>query len=399
MKNFRYFTPTEVIFGENREKSVGKLVKKYGGSRVLIHYGSERVVKSGLMSDVAASLEEYGIEHTELGGVVPNPRLSKVREGIELAKEYNADFILAVGGGSVLDSAKAICYGLGNEGDVWDFYEHTRKPQGFFPLGAILTMSATGSSMSDSSVITSEDGWKKRGVNSDLSRPLFAILNPMLTMTVPAYQTACGVADIMMHTMERYFSKAGSMEITDAIAEALLKTVMKNALILKENPQDSDARAEIMWAETMSHNGLTGCGTDGGDWSCHKIEHEIGGLYDVAHGAGLSAIWGSWARNVYKECPERFEKFAVNVMDVLAVGESGEPSESVIEEGIRRTEEFFETIGVPTGIRGLGVEPTEEELRLMADKAFAANGAPLGSIKKLDADDIYAILRAATDRA
>ena len=395
MKGFKYYTPTEVVFGKGTELKAGEMLKKYGATKVLVHYGSERIVENGLLGKILKTLDDNGIEHTELGGVVPNPRLSKVREGIALAKEFGADFLFGIGGGSVLDSLKAIGYGVANEGDVWDFYEHTRKPQASMPLGHVLTMSATGSVMSDSSVITNEEGWKKRGVNSDLCRPRFALMDPELTMSVGAYQTASGATDIMMHTMERYFNSLGSMEITDAIAEGLIRTVMKNAKIAVEDPTDYNARAELMWCEALSHNGLTGCGTDGGDWACHKLQHEIGGLYDVAHGAGLAAIWGTWARMVCDDIPERFYKFAVNVMDV----EPDKNEMKVILEGIRRMEDFFRSIGMPTDIKGLGITPTDEELHLMAEKCEAAVGGHVGSALTLYVEDMYRIYRDAVDRS
>ena len=389
MKGFKYYTPTEIIFGRDAELKAGAMLKKYGATKVLVLYGSDRVVNNGLMKSVLATLDREGIEHIELGGVVPNPRLSKVREGIEAAKEFGADFLFGIGGGSVLDSLKAIGYGLANEGDVWDFYEHTRKPEKSMPIGFVLTLSATGSVMSDSSVITNEDGWKKRGVNSDLCRPKFALMNPELTMSVSPYQTGCGSADIMMHIMERYFNKMGSMEITDSIAEGLLKVVMRNTKKVLENPEDYNARAEIMWCEALSHNGLTGCGTDGGDWSCHKLEHELGGLYDVAHGAGLTAIWGSWARLVCDDLPDRFYKFAVNVMDVEPKGKEMD----VILEGISKMEDFFRSIGMPTNLKELGVEPTEEELHLLAKKCEEATGGHLGSALTLYIEDMYRIYK------
>ena len=394
MRGFKYYTPTEIRFGKDAELKAGELLKKYGAKKVLVHYGSERIVNNGLLASVLKTLDAEGIEHIELGGVVPNPRLSKVREGIEAAKEFGADFLLAVGGGSVIDSIKAIGYGLANEGDVWDFYEHTRKPEKSTPIGCILTLSATGSVMSDSSVITNEDGWKKRGCNSDLCRPAFALMNPELTMSVSPYQTASGSTDIMMHTMERYFNRAGSMEITDTIAEGLIKVVMKNTKILMEDPANYNARAEIMWAEALSHNGLTGCGTDGGDWACHRLEHELGGLYDVAHGAGLAAIWGTWARLVCDDLPERFYKFAVNVMDVEPVGDELD----VIYKGIERMEDFYRSIGMPTDIKGLGVVPTEEELHLMAEKCAEATGGHIGSALTLYVEDMYRIYKEAVDR-
>ena len=328
MFDFKYFTPTKVVFGKNTEDKVAELVQEFGGKKVLIHYGGGSVIRSGLMQRVTDKLDAAGIAYVKLGGAVPNPHLSLVYEGIELCKKEGVDFLLAVGGGSAIDSAKAIGYGLMNEGDVWDFYDYKRQAKACMPLGVILTLAATGSEMSDSSVITKEEGLVKRGYSSDFCRPRFAILNPELTMTLPDYQTACGCTDIMMHTMERYFTNGGNMELTDSMAEALLRTVKENALILAKDPNNYDARAEVMWAGSLSHNGLTGCGNDGGDWMTHKLEHELGGLYDVAHGAGLAAIWGSWARYVYKNCLPRFKRYAINVMGVPATGADEEIARS-----------------------------------------------------------------------
>ena len=266
MENFHYYTPTRVVFGKGTELQTGQLVKECGCKKVLVHYGSGSVKKSGLLDRICAALEEAEVDFVTLGGVVPNPRLSLVYEGIRLCREESVDFILAVGGGSVIDSAKAIGYGMANEGDVWDFYAKKRAPQGCLPLGVVLTIAAAGSEMSDSSVITKEEGWVKRGCNSNYVRPRFAVMNPELTMTLPAYQTESGCVDIMMHTMERYLNQADNMELTDGISECLIRTVMKNAKILLENPKDYEARAEVMWAGSLSHNGLTGCGTDGGDY-------------------------------------------------------------------------------------------------------------------------------------
>ena len=286
MYNFNYFTPTKVVFGKGTHEQVGKLIKEYKCEKVLLHYGSGSVVKSGLLDKVKAALDAENIAWVELGGVVPNPRLSLVYEGIELAKREKVDFILAVGGGSVIDSSKAIGYGVCNEGDVWELYDRKKQATACLPLGVVLTMAAAGSEMSNSSVITKEEGWIKRGYSSDLGRPVFAIMNPELTMTLPDYQTACGCTDILMHTMERYFVSGDTMEITDSIAEALMRTVIKNSLILEKDPNNYEARAEIMWAGSLSHNGLTGCGASGTDFATHGLEHELSGLYDVAHGAG-----------------------------------------------------------------------------------------------------------------
>lgn len=391
MFNFNYHTPTKVVFGKDTEQQTGALVKETGCSKVLIHYGGGSAERSGLLARIRASLDKEGIAYVELGGVVPNPRLSLVYEGIELCRREKVDFLLAVGGGSVIDSAKAIGYGLTNEGDVWDFYEHTRQAAACMPVGAVLTIAAAGSEMSNSSVITKDEGMVKRGYNNDICRPVFAVMDPALTMTLPAYQTACGCTDILMHTMERYFTNGGNMELTDAIAEALMRTVISNALILKEDPHDYDARAEIMWASSLSHNGLTGCGNDGGDFASHGLEHEIGGMFDVAHGAGLAAVWGSWARYVLKDCLPRFRKFAGNVMGVT--GEGSE--EEIALKGIEAMEDFYRRIGMPTNMRELGVEPTEEQLKTMAHMCSLAAGGCKGSAKKLYEADMLAIYRMA----
>ncbi len=390
MFDFKYFTPTKVIFGRNTEAKVAELIREFGGKKVLIHYGGGSVLRSGLLKRVTDCLDAASIPYVSLGGAVPNPRLSLVYEGIELCKRENVDFLLAVGGGSAIDSAKAIGYGVANGGDVWDFYDYRRKAEGCLPLGVILTIAATGSEMSDSSVITKEEGLVKRGYSSDYGRARFAIMNPELTMTLPDYQTACGCADIMMHTMERYFTNGGNMEITDSMAEGLLRTVRANAEILVKDPKNYDARAEVMWAGSLSHNGLTGCGSDGGDWMTHKLEHELGGLYDVAHGAGLAAIWGSWARYVYKDCLPRFRRFAVNVMGVEPVG----TDEEIALRGIEAMEAFYRKIGMPTNLRELGVKPTEEELQTMAHKCAVGVGGAKGSAKLLNEADMLAIYRA-----
>ena len=389
MFDFKYFTPTKVLFGKNTEDKVAELIKEFGGKKVLIHYGGGSVIRSGLMQRVTDQLDKAGIPYVKLGGAVPNPHLSLVYEGIELCKKEGIDFLLAVGGGSAIDSAKAIGYGVMNDGDVWDFYDYKRTVKGCMPLGVILTLAATGSEMSDSSVITKEEGLVKRGYSSDFGRPKFAILNPELTMTLPDYQTACGCTDIMMHTMERYFTNGGNMEITDSMAEALLRTVKENAKILVRDPKNYDARAEVMWAGSLSHNGLTGCGNDGGDWMTHKLEHELGGLYDVAHGAGLAAIWGSWARYVYKNCLPRFKRFAINVMGVPATG----TDEEIALKGIEAMEDFYRSIKMPTNLRELGVNATEDDLKLMAHKCAVGVNGGKGSARFLREEDMLEIYR------
>ncbi len=391
MFNFQYFTPTKVAFGKDTVSRLPELVKETGATKLLIHYGGGSVIRSGLMDQVRSLLDEAGVAYVMLGGAVPNPRLSLVREGIELVKKENVDLILAVGGGSAIDSAKAIGYGVANEGDVWDFYDYKRVAKACVPIGVILTLSATGSEMSDSSVITKEEGLVKRGYSSDYGRPCFAILDPVLTMTLPDYQTACGCTDIMMHTMERYFTNGGNMELTDSMAEGLLRTVKEKAIVLRDHPDDYDARAEVMWAGSLSHNGLTGCGNDGGDWMTHKLEHELGGLYDVAHGAGLAAIWSSWARYVYLNCLPRFRRYAVNVMGVAEEG----TDEEIAFKGIEAMEEFYHAINMPINLHELGVNATDEDLKVMAHKCAVGCNGGKGSARFLREEDMLAIFRMA----
>ena len=390
MFDFKYFTPTKVLFGKNTEDKVAELIQEFGGKKVLIHYGGGSVIRSGLMQRVTDKLDEAGIKYVKLGGAVPNPHLSLVYEGIELCKKEGVDFLLAVGGGTAIASDKAIGYGVMNGGDVWDFYDYKRKATSSMPLGVILTLAATGSEMSDSSVITKEEGLVKRGYSSDFGRPKFAILNPELTMTLPDYQTACGCTDIMMHTMERYFTNGGNMELTDSMAEALLRTVKENAKILAKDPKNYDARAEVMWAGSLSHNGLTGCGNDGGDWMTHKLEHELGGLYDVAHGAGLAAIWGSWARYVYKNCLPRFKRYAINVMGIPA--DAG-TDEEIALKGIEAMEDFYREIKMPTNLRELGVNATDDDLKLMAHKCAVGVNGGKGSARFLKEEDMLEIYK------
>ena len=392
--NFEYFSPTRVIFGKETEKQTGKLIREYEGSRVLVLYGGKSAIRSGLLDLVKESLKEEDLYFHELGGIVPNPHLDKVYEGIEIGKNEGIDFLLAVGGGSVIDTAKAIAYGLGEpEKDVWELYEHTRKARKCLPVASVLTIAAAGSETSRSSVITNEKTLEKRAYDDNLARPRFAIMNPEFTKTLPDYQTESGCTDIMMHTMERYFTNGGNMEITDALAEGLLRTVMKNAKILHAEPDNYDARAEIMWAGSLAHNDLTGCGNDGGDFMSHKLEHELGGMFDVTHGAGLAAIWPSWARYVYKDCLSRFVKYAKNVMGVTAGGSD----EETALLGIKAMEEFYHSIGMPVNLKELGIHPTEEQIQEMAEGCLKASGSATGSAKKLDLQDMIRIYQMADE--
>ncbi len=392
MFNFEYYAPTRVIFGRGVEERTGALLRELGISRVLIHYGGGSAVKSGLLGRVAASLDGVGIAHASLGGVVPNPRVSKVREGAQLAREFGAQLILAVGGGSVIDSSKAIGYAVAEpEHDVWEIYDRQRTPKACLPVACVLTIAAAGSEMSNSSVITNENTGEKRGYRNNLCRPRLAIMNPELTAALPPYQTAAGCTDILMHTLERYFTQGGNMELTDQIAEGLLRTVMKNAIILRDDPANYNARAEVMWASSLSHNDLTGLGADGMDFVSHGLEHELGGMFDVTHGAGLSAVWPSWARYVYKDCLPRFVKFARDVMEV----EPGVSDEETALKGIAALEDFFCSIHMPVTLKELGVEPTEDQILTMAASFAKSSGGKKGSAKVLYEADMAAIYRMA----
>ncbi len=392
MVDFNYYAPTQVVFGKESEKQTGKLVKQYGGTKVLLHYGGKSAERSGLLDVVCASLEAEGIPYVKLGGVVPNPRLSKVYEGIELCRKENVDFILAVGGGSVIDSSKAIAWGVPYEGDVWDLYLRKAVATTCLPVATVLTIPAAGSEMSEASVITNEEGNLKRDYCDDMIRCKFAIMNPERTFSLPAFQTACGITDIMMHTMERYFSKDDDMDVTDAVAESILRTVKETAPVVLANPTDYHARAQIMWAGSLAHNGLTGCGTSG-DWGTHNIEHELSGMFDVAHGAGLAAVWGSWARYVLSENPSRFARFAVNVMGVKNDFKSVERTALA---GIEAMEAFYRSIGMPTSIHELiGREVTDEEIVRLADTCSNGGTTTVGVLKVLKRSDMEEIYRMA----
>ena len=392
MKDFNYYAPTEVVFGENSEEQVAMLTSRYGGSKVLVHYGGQSAVRSGLLDKVCGLYEAAGIPFVKLGGVVPNPRLSKVREGIELCKQEKVDFILAVGGGSVIDSAKAIAYGVCYDGDVWDFYLGKDKARQMLPVACVLTIPAAGSEMSEASVITNEDGDVKLGYSNNLARPKFAIMNPRRTFTLPPYQTAAGVTDMMMHTMERYFTHDDDMDLTTDLAEAVLRRMKSAVFEVLKNPEDYRHRAQIMWGGSLAHNGLTGCGVSE-DWATHQLEHELSGMFDVTHGAGLAAIWPSWARYAMHENLSRFVRFAVNVMDVP--NDFSDP-EGTAMRGIEAMERFYHAIGMPVNIHELiGREITDDEIREMTRKCSRNYKATCGQFRVLSADDMEAIYKMA----
>ncbi len=394
MLNFNYYAPTKVVFGKDTETKAGELIKSYGCKKVLIHYGGQSAKKSGLLDKVIKSVKDAGLDYIELGGVVPNPRLSLVQKGIDICKAQGVDFVLAVGGGSVIDSAKGISMGAVTDTPVWDFYIGKAKSTGCLPVGAVLTLAAAGSEMSSSSVITNEDGDIKRGLNNDYYRPKFAIMNPELTYSLPDYQTFSGCTDIIMHTLERYFAKDKDHSMmVDSIAVGVVKTILYYGRILVKKPRDYTARAEVMWAGSLSHNTLTGPWGNG-DWTSHQLEHELSGMFDVTHGAGLAAIWATWARYVYKEDLNRFVSFAV---DMMGVPQPANPSEkeNVALAGIDALEQFFRDIKMPVSIRELGVTLDDDTFSKLAYKASFENTRTLGAIKKLTIDDMEAIYRKA----
>ncbi len=388
-----YYTPTHVYFGKDTELLAGKVLKENNAHKVLLHYGSGSAEKSGLLGKVRASLAENGIRFVELGGVKPNPRLSLARVGIELCRKEGVDFILSVGGGSALDSAKCISYGVPYAGDVWDFY-NGKLPEAHLPVGAILTLSATGSEMSNSSVITNDEVQPndKFGSNTNMGRPVFALLNPELTYSVSPFQTGSGSTDIIMHTLERFFHSGADLDLTDNVASALIKTVIKYTPVALENPCDYEARANLMWAGSISHNGLTNMGFEsGGDWASHRLEHELSAIYDVAHGAGLAALWGSWARYVKSTDPSRFAKLGKLVFNIDDLS-----ADKAADLTISAFEHAFRSFGMPVSIPDLlGRRISLEDCRMLAEKASLKGKKTLGNFRILHTEDMFEIYKAA----
>lgn len=363
MLNFEFYTPTKVYFGKDTHRKVGEIIKKYGFKKILLHYGGGSIKRIGLYDQVVQDLKDNGIDFVELGGVQPNPKVSLVRIGAELCKKENVEMVLAVGGGSVIDSAKVIAISALTDIDPWEFSAGNAKPDKALPVGTILTLAASGSEMSSSAVITNEDKLLKRGFNSEFNRPLFSIMNPELTYTVDKFQTGCGIVDIMMHTMERYFTSTKDVDLTDRIAEGLLKAVIRAGEIAIKNPRDYEARATLMWAGSLSHNDLTGAGRES-FLRCHQLEHELSGMYDfVAHGAGLSIIFPAWAKYVYKHNVEKFCQFAVRVWNIDMNFEN--PEETALK-GILATEDYFRSIGMPVRLSELNI--SDEKFEEMAEK-------------------------------
>ena len=351
MKDFIYYAPTKVFFGKEKHKDIGKIINEFGYNNIMLQYGQASIKKSGVYDEVMASLAEYGINVVEMGGVEPNPKLSFVREAVKVAREKEVQMILAVGGGSVLDSSKYTAAGACADCDPWDFPTGKTKVEKSLPVGCILTIAAAGSEMSSSAVITNMELNMKRGFNSEFNRCKFAIMNPELTYSVSKYQTACGVVDIMAHTMERYFIPCEPTDLTDRIAESVLKATIAAGTKLMENPKDYDARANMMWASSISHNDLTGCGRQNA-LPVHQLEHALSGEYDqIAHGAGLAVLFPAWAKYVYKHNIPRFAQFARRVWDCTE-----KEDEAAALAGIEKMEEYFKSIGMPSSLEDFGLE-------------------------------------------
>ena len=388
MENFTFYSPTYFVFGKEEENNAGKYVKRFGGTKVLLHYGGGSVVRSGLLDRVKASLSAEHIPYVELGGVKPNPRSGLVYEGIELCRKEKVDFVLAIGGGSTIDSSKAIAAGTVYSGDFWDFYQGKLVEEAL-PIGIILTISAAGSEGSADSVITNENGMYKRGATGEALRPTFSILNPALTQTLPPFQTACGITDIMAHLFERYFTNTQEVEVTDRMIEGLLLTMIHEGPRVIEDPNNYEARANIMWAGMMGHNNSCGVGRIQ-DWASHDIEHELSALYDCAHGAGLAVVFPAWMTYVYKHDVMRFAKLAVRVWGCQM--DFANPERTALE-GISALRRFWKSLGMPSNFAELGAK--EEDISQMAHTACYGDGrtGTLGNFVKLHEEDVANIYR------
>jgi len=391
MQNFTFHSPTEVVFGKDSELQTAQKVKDYGGSRVLIVYGGGSAVKSGLLKRIEQSLTVAGIIVESLGGVQPNPRLSFVQSGIEKAIEFGADLILAIGGGSVIDSAKAIAHGTANpDTNIWSYWTGEKVVEKSLPVGVVLTISAAGSETSDSAVLTNDETHSKIGLSCAFNRPKFAVMNPELTYTLPYYQVACGIVDIMMHTLDRYFTTTEGNEITDEIAEAVLRVTIKNGTIAMKDKNNYQAMSELMWCGSISHNGLTGLGAVK-DFAPHKLGHELSAKFDIAHGASLSAVWGSWAKYCYQQKTERFVQFAEKVWGIMKTSD-----EETALMAIETTLTYFKSLDMPTCFSELGIGvQSDETLRSLAERSVSYGSLKIGGFKLLADEDVYNIYRMA----
>jgi len=380
MNNFRFCSPTEFIFGKNTVDKVGQLVKKYGGTKILVHYGGKSAVKSGLLANVENSLKNNFIEYVKLGGVQPNPLDTMVYEGIELCRKEQVNFILAIGGGSVIDSAKAIAAGVPYVGDFWNFFEKTVTINKALPVATVLTIPAAGSEGSFNTVITKSKEGLKRGLASPFLRPVFSIMDPELTFSLPANQTAYGIADMMAHVMERYFTQTPNVELTDRLCEAVLTAIIKDAPVVIGEPENYSARANIMWAGTLAHNGICGVGRDE-DWASHGLEHELSALYNVAHGAGLAVMFPAWMQYVYTSGIDRFVQFAIRVWNIEFTGDKKETA----LRGIKALKDFFSSLGLPVNFEQLGAKASD--IDKLIDTLKINSGGQLGNFRKLDMND------------
>lgn len=388
MNNFTFYSPTEFIFGKDTQSETGKTAKRYGAVKVLLVYGGESAEKSGLIKQVTDSLDKEEIPYCVLKGIKPNPTDDRVYEGISMAVSEGVNFIIAVGGGSVIDTAKAIAIGAVYPGDFWDFFSGKQPITAALPIGVVLTIPAAGSEGSASAVITKKDGLQKISIGSNLVRPRFAIMNPVLTMTLPWFQTACGITDMLCHIFERYFSNTPA-QLVNAYSEAIMTDIMDQALTLKINPDDYDARADIMWASTIAHNGLCGVGKEE-DWSTHRIEHEVSALYDVAHGAGLACIFPAWLKFVARKNPDMVWRFSINVMSVAPMNLT---TDEIIERGVEQVKDFFHDIGLTTSLKELiGKEPDIDEMVRSLERNM---GPVLGKYVPLSMDDCREIYKLA----
>ena len=389
MQDFIFYAPTKVIFGKTAQSQAGEIASRYG-RRAMLVYGKGSVIRSGLLDEVKLSLEKAGVEYSLFGGAQPNPTLAHAEEGVKQAVEFGADLVIGIGGGSAIDTAKAIAHGAANPGTpLWDIWTRKAELTKSLPIGAVLTMPAAGSEMSDSAVLTNESIGKKSGLSTEFNRCKFALVNPSYGATLPKYQLAAGITDIMMHTMERYFIPDSHAELTDEIAEGLIRTVIRNGAEVIKNPENYDALAEIFWASSLSHNSLTECGR-GKDFSVHKLGHALSAKYGATHGASLSAVWGSWAEYLYRDCPQRFSRFA---RKVWSIDEKDDIAAS--KKGIELTIDFFRSIGMPTSLKELGAEPDGSEITALALDATMKDTVKLSRIRPLYNEDIEKIFRLA----
>lgn len=391
MEKFCYYCPTEIIFGRGTEDQTAAYVRKHGGHRILLVYGGGSVVKSGLLDRICRNLDQHQITWSLFGGVKANPTLQHAREGVAAGLAFQTDFILGVGGGSAIDTAKAIAHGVANpETDIWNFWDGSETVQKSLPVGVVLTIPAAGSETSSSAVLTNTEISRKRGLSTDFNRPVVAIMNPELTYTLPPYQIACGITDIMMHTLDRYFNPIDN-EMTDAIAEALLRTTIASGRAAMQDSHDYAAMSELMWAGSLSHNGLTGLGGQG-DFAIHQLGHELSATFDTAHGASLATVWNAWARYVYQTKPSRFARYAKNVWGLAADSE-----EELALAGIENTVAYFAAIGMPTCFaenQDIGIQ-SETVLQQLAYRCSFEHTRTIGSFRILDEDDIHQIYKAA----